>query len=722
VVTGDGFARRWQGDRAERKAAILLRVTYPLMPNDPRWLGDYELLGRLGEGGMGTVFLGRSSDGRLVAVKMLRAEHAWDTEFRGRFRSEVNRAREVPGFCTAAVLDADPDHETPYLVVEYVDGPSLSEVIRERGPLESGTLHSVAVGVATALAAIHGVGVIHRDLKPQNVLFSLGTPKVIDFGIARAFEVTSRHTKTDQMVGTVAYMAPERFESDSDRKAGPPADVFAWGVVVAYAATGRTPFGADSPAATAGRILTQPPDLTGLNGSLRELVGRTLAKDPAERPTAHQLLDLLLEAETGGALAQRPELLQAAEAAQHTGRVRLSGVRKQAAPGRRRVTRLVAVTAAAAAVCAGLGFALSHHRPDQTRASFVPSASAQASASRRVATAAPRSTAALSSTPRIQGPSVSDHLDRPGLWKADRTADNAGGWCTFDQRMLATTHSSTLYQCKGPADSFAGDQTIAVDAGIVTKGACAVIWFRLVDQHGYVASFCENQIRLGTDENEGNGFNGERTVASTAFQVGQTHRAGIAVHNGTAQVTVDGTPVLSMPVTDPQLVAGRVVLGALNDASSGDATVAFANVDLRSPVVGQPAHFTDPTTGSSQSMVELYSYDPVAHSAVAEPVLMLNSADYCKQFKIESSDIQCSDPFQIVESHTKVTIPVGSAPKLTSWENVGGGDAIVSVHAGAGHSISSSKFHKWLAEKSGGLVAVTTSNGEATTLTEIDNP
>lgn len=148
----------------------------------------------------------------------------------------------MPGFCTAAVLDADPDHATPYLVVEYVDGPSLSEVIRERGPLDGGTLHSVAVGVATALAAIHGVGVIHRDLKPQNVLFSLGTPKVIDFGIARALEVTSRHTRTDQMVGTVAYMAPERFGDDPDSTVGPAADVFAWGVVVAYAATGRTPF------------------------------------------------------------------------------------------------------------------------------------------------------------------------------------------------------------------------------------------------------------------------------------------------------------------------------------------------------------------------------------------------------------------------------------------------------------------------------------------------
>ncbi|MFC5943450.1 serine/threonine protein kinase [Micromonospora harpali] len=694
-------------------------MSYPMMPNDPRWLGNYELLSRLGEGGMGTVFLGRSPDGRLVAVKMLRAEHAWDTEFRGRFRSEVNRAREVPGFCTAAVLDADPDHETPYLVVEYVDGPSLSEVIRERGPLDGGTLHSVAVGVATALAAIHGVGVIHRDLKPQNVLFSLGTPKVIDFGIARALEVTSRHTKTDQMVGTVAYMAPERFDNDSDRTVGPAADVFAWGVVVAYAATGRTPFWADSPAATAARILTQAPDLTGLGGSLRDLVGRTLAKDPTERPTAHQLLDLLLEAETGGALAQRPELLKAAEAAQHTGRVRPSAVREPATPVRWRVGRLVAMAVAATLVCAGVGFALWRYEPGETLASFVPDTSP--SAVPRVASAAPRSTVAGSDTPRIQGPRVSDHLDRRGLWKADRAADSAAGWCTFDQRMQATTHMSTLYQCKGPQDSFAGDQTIAVDVGIVTKGACAVIWFRLVDQHGYVASFCENEIRLGIDESSGNGFNSEQRVASSAFQVGQTHRTGITVHNGTAQVTVDGTPALSMPVTDPQLVAGRVVLGALNDASEGDATVAFANVDLRSPVVGQPAHFTDPTTGSSQSMVQLYSYDPVAHSAVAQPVLVMASADYCKQFKIDVSDIKCSDPYQIVESRTKVTIPVRSAPKLTSWENVGGGDGIVSVYAGAGHSISAATFTKWLAGKQGGLVAVTTTNGEVTTLTKIDN-
>ncbi|MDY7085254.1 MAG: protein kinase [Actinomycetota bacterium] len=266
----------------------------PLRPADPRRLGQYRLEARLGQGGMGTVYLGRGRDGRAVAIKAVKSEFAYDAEFRARFRSEVNRAREVPPFCTAEVLDADADHEIPYLVTEYVDGPSLAEVVADQGPLTGGNLHSVAIGVATALAAIHGAGVIHRDLKPRNVLFALGHPKVIDFGIARAFEATSHHTATDQMVGTVAYMAPERFDTATDRVAGPAADVFAWGVIVTYAGTGRTPFAADSPVATAAGILTQPPDLGDLPTPLRDLVAAALEKDPSRRPTAAQLIDALV--------------------------------------------------------------------------------------------------------------------------------------------------------------------------------------------------------------------------------------------------------------------------------------------------------------------------------------------------------------------------------------------------------------------------------------------
>jgi WD40 repeat protein len=278
------------------------------------------LLSRLGEGGMGTVYLADDRDGRRVAVKVIKPEHALDPEFRARFRGEVERARRVPPFCTAEVLDADPDHETPYLVVEFVDGPSLAEVVREQGPLSAANVHGVAIGVATALVAIHGAGVIHRDLKPANVLFKLGTPKVIDFGIARGTDPTREHTRPEQMVGTIAYMAPERFDPARHR-VSPAADVFAWGVVVTYAATGHLPFAGDSPIATAGMILTQPPELDGLNGLLRDLVAAALDKDPGKRPTAAQLLDRLLAAGQAAGPVD-PEVRRAAHAARHRVRSR----------------------------------------------------------------------------------------------------------------------------------------------------------------------------------------------------------------------------------------------------------------------------------------------------------------------------------------------------------------------------------------------------------------
>jgi eukaryotic-like serine/threonine-protein kinase len=281
-------------------------VIQPLHTGDLRRLGAYELVGRLGEGGMGTVYLGRAPDGRSVAIKVVRREFAADGEFLRRFRSEVNRAREVPPFSTAEVLGADPDHDPPYLVVEYVDGPSLATVVRDQGPLRGAALHSVAVGIATALTAIHGARVIHRDLKPQNVLMARGGVKVIDFGIARPLEVTSAHTRTDQMVGTIAYMAPERFEPEHAAAVSFPADIFAWGAVVGYAATGRTPFAAESAPGTAMRILTRPPTLDGLDEPLRTIVEHALAKEPADRPTARELLDWLLGAQHATIVEPRP--------------------------------------------------------------------------------------------------------------------------------------------------------------------------------------------------------------------------------------------------------------------------------------------------------------------------------------------------------------------------------------------------------------------------------
>ncbi|HET6484534.1 MAG TPA: protein kinase [Actinoplanes sp.] len=261
---------------------------------DPVRLGGYRVVGRLGRGGMGVVYLAENRAGDQVAIKLIHADLAADPEFSGRFRSEVERARQVPPFCTAEFIDADLDHDPPYLVTEYVNGPSLEEVVTEQGPLKGGALHSLAVGVATALTGIHGAGVIHRDLKPDNVLLPPGSPKVIDFGIARPFEATSHHTQTDVLVGTVPYMAPERFSEDPRTSVTAASDVFAWGCVIAYAGTGSTPFLGDSASSTAGRILTQPPRLDGLPESLRGPIALALAKHPEDRPSARDLLAMLV--------------------------------------------------------------------------------------------------------------------------------------------------------------------------------------------------------------------------------------------------------------------------------------------------------------------------------------------------------------------------------------------------------------------------------------------
>jgi predicted Ser/Thr protein kinase len=527
------------------------------------------MLGRLGEGGMGAVYLAEAPDERLVAVKVIRPELAYQDEFRARFRSEVNRARQVPPFCTAEVLDADPEHETPYLVVEFVDGPSLGEVVAEQGPLTAGNLHSVAIGVATALTAIHGAGVIHRDLKPRNVLFSLGTPKVIDFGIARALEVTSQHTRTDQMVGTVAYMAPERFDSDN-RVVGTAADVFAWGAVVAYAGTGRTPFSADSPAATAARILTQPPELSGLPRPLRDLVALTLAKEPEERPTAHELLDMLLSAGPQEALtlAERPALRRAAEAAQHSGRFstgdrgRPGRTLRELSPVRR--GRRIGLLIGAVLAVAGLSLYGTHLLSGSTDREKTDAAQLT------IAPPAPRA---------VRGASVFDHLDRRGQWQPVREETES---CTFDDRLIVSTDVGPM-QCPGPPDSFSGDQSIAVDVAVTTDKTCALVWFRYTTAAGYRLSVCRDAMRLDIDDD------GTETavaaIAATMFGSGDTHRLKIDLRGATATFTVDDTPVFQAPVNDPSLRAGKVILGATTEVFTGDfppVKVAFANAEIES--------------------------------------------------------------------------------------------------------------------------------------------
>ncbi|WP_370651637.1 WD40 repeat domain-containing serine/threonine protein kinase [Frankia sp. Cj3] len=263
-------------------------LSTPLTPADPPSLGRYVLLGRLGEGGMGTVYLGRGPDDRLVAVKVIRAEFARIPEFRARFRREAALAQWVARFCTAEVLDmVDPSDAAPYLVTEYIDGPTLTQAVAAGGPLQSADLERVAVSVAAALTAIHAAGLIHRDLKPSNVLLSPLGPRVIDFGIARAVEAETVISKELRVVGTPAFMAPEQASGGPVTAA---ADIFSWGGLVAFAGTGSYPFGAGSTDAQLYRVVHHEPNLDGLPDMLRDVVKAAMHKAPDARPNAQELL------------------------------------------------------------------------------------------------------------------------------------------------------------------------------------------------------------------------------------------------------------------------------------------------------------------------------------------------------------------------------------------------------------------------------------------------
>ncbi|MCD0448678.1 serine/threonine protein kinase [Actinocorallia sp. API 0066] len=261
-----------------------------LQPGDPERLGGVTLLGRIGEGGQGTVFLGRTSSGD-VAVKLLHARLSDDPVARARFARESATLRRIAGFCTARVLAADLDGDRPYIVSEYVPGPSLHQLVRAEGPRGEDALMRLAVGTATALTAIHGAGVVHRDLKPPNVLMASDGPRVIDFGIARALDHAGLRTMTGQLIGTPAYMAPEQFTGSS---VGPAADLFSWAQTIVFAATGRTAFPADTLTSLIEAIRSATPDLTAVPTPLQAPLTACLAKSPTDRPTAHQLLWTLL--------------------------------------------------------------------------------------------------------------------------------------------------------------------------------------------------------------------------------------------------------------------------------------------------------------------------------------------------------------------------------------------------------------------------------------------
>ncbi|MFH9135356.1 protein kinase [Streptomyces sp. NPDC017524] len=269
----------------------------PLEAGEPRTIGSYRLLGRLGAGGMGRVYLGRSAGGRTVAVKVVHPHFALDEQFRARFRREVESARRIGAQWTAPVLDADPDAPVPWVATGYVAGPPLSQAITEHGPLPEHAVRTLGAGLAEALAVVHGQGIVHRDVKPSNVLLALDGPRLIDFGIARALGATVSLTSTGVSVGSPGYMAPEQIRG---RDVSGAADVFSLGAVLAYAATGAAPFPGDSSAVLLYKVVHEEPELGDLEGELREVVEGCLAKDPAARPAPADLARVLAP---GGAAA-----------------------------------------------------------------------------------------------------------------------------------------------------------------------------------------------------------------------------------------------------------------------------------------------------------------------------------------------------------------------------------------------------------------------------------
>ncbi|MGI5413780.1 protein kinase domain-containing protein [Streptomyces chartreusis] len=262
----------------------------PLRNSDPSRLAGHRLLGRLGAGGMGVVYLARSAGGSLVALKVIQAEYAEDASFRERFRREAETARRMTSPWVASLIDADPDAAQPWLATAFVPGPSLGEAVAAHGPLPVRGLRVLGTRLAQALGDLHGVGLVHRDVKPGNVLLALDGPRLIDFGVARDPQDTSL-TSTGVVVGTPGFLPPEQAQGTGEL--GAPGDIFSLGCVLAFAATGRPPFGTGSLDALLYRTVHDAPDLEGVPRPLAEVVRSCLEKDPQLRPTAEALAETL---------------------------------------------------------------------------------------------------------------------------------------------------------------------------------------------------------------------------------------------------------------------------------------------------------------------------------------------------------------------------------------------------------------------------------------------
>lgn len=275
-----------------------------LRASDPSWIGGHRLLGRLGAGGMGAVYLGRTADGALAAVKVILPEHAGDADFRVRFRREAEAARRVDSPWAVRVTGSGTEDERPWLATEFVPGPALSEAVARCGPLPARSVRVLGRLLARALASVHAAGLVHRDVKPGNVLLGADGPRLIDFGVARVTDATAL-TATDLVVGTPGFLAPE--QATEGVAVGPAGDVFSLGCLLAYAATGRPPFGSGAVDALLYRTVHEEPDLGGIDDpGLRTLLNAVLDKDPAARPTAAALDGRIAEDAPNGSIDWLP--------------------------------------------------------------------------------------------------------------------------------------------------------------------------------------------------------------------------------------------------------------------------------------------------------------------------------------------------------------------------------------------------------------------------------
>ena len=475
----------------------------PLEPGDPLRLGRFELLGRLGEGGQGVVYLGRGTNPGedRVAVKVLRS--TVDATVLERLGHELDAIHQVQPFVTAGVIEASAEGDRRFVVSEFIDGPSLQDRVDSLGPLPEGDLQRLAVGTATALTAIHGAGVMHRDFKPANVLLGPDGPRVVDFGIARLADAA---TITSGLIGTPSYVAPEQLAGARPTSA---VDIFAWALTMIFAATGRLGFGADSVPAVMHRIMYEEPDLSDLPPSLRPIVRECLAKDPARRPSARDLLLRLVDPSAQRTPAPSVGPAAPIDSIPHTGPLRplaeptVTGHEPAGlsapgpAPARFRRGPILAASGGAIAVLAVIGVVLLIHRsPSSPPVSTQSSSSSPATHRTSPASASMRTSAAQAGGVTIpaafagtwNGTATMSAIGTPGVSLTNSiTFTLAAGARTAHETNQDCVNTLTLSQVTATVLTFSEPQTAACVAGTVTfthRGAnLAYRWTDNIEQN-----------------------------------------------------------------------------------------------------------------------------------------------------------------------------------------------------------------------------------------------